>query len=128
MTYEFDTYNRQLLSQAVQQGGSYTFSLGTGSIGDLGISNPDDVAQVREGGRFDLTPWRKNPSPRLTLEKYALTARDILHDASRVAGCLYLHLHYEQAGGEAGVGDISATYNPMASTTLRMVQLDPTLA
>lgn len=122
MTYIFEPYNRQLLDQAVQQGGSFTFSLGTNDVGDLGLSHPDDVAQVRDGGRFDLTPWRKNPIRRVILET-PLSAREILHDASRLAGHLYLQ--YEQAGGSAGMGDISATYNPMDSTTLRVVQLDP---
>lgn len=126
MTYTFEPYNRQTLDQAVKQKGTFSFSLGTNDIAELGISNPDDVAQVRDGGRFDLTPWRKNPIRRVRFDITVMTAREILHDASQVAA--YLYLQFEQAGGANGLGDISATYNPLNSPTVRVVQLDPIVA
>lgn len=123
MTYTFATYNRQTLDQAFKQKGTFSFSLGTNDINDLGISHTDDVAQVIEGGRFDLTPWRKNPPRRALLNEPSMTAREILHDASFVVGHLYLQ--YEQSGGENATGDISATYNPLETPAPRLVTLDP---
>ena len=122
MTYQYSTYDRQKLAEAVRLKGTYSFTLGTGEAEGLGVKLPNDQAQIRDGGRFDLTPWRKNPPRRSPLGS-GLTARGILHDASHVAGHLFLQL--EPSGGPAGTGEISATYNPMETPTLRVVHVEP---
>ena len=72
--------------------------------------------------RAPKSPWRKNP-PRRSLLDSGLTARGILHDASHVAGHLFLQL--EPSGGPAGTGEISATYNPLETPMLRVVHVEP---
>jgi len=125
MTYTFEKYDRNLLDRAVKNGHSVTFSLGTDDIGELGISHPHDVALVRVGDWFDLHAWQTKPIRRLMLET-PKSPREILDSASGLVG--YLYLQYEQAGGPAGMGDISATYNPLVAPTSRVVQLDPIVA
>lgn len=122
MTYQYPTYDRQKLYNAVHGKDTYTFTLGTADLEDLGVKLPNDQAQIRDGGRFDLTPWRKNP-PRPSLLNTGLTPREILLDASQVAGHLFLQL--EPSGGPDGMGEISATYNPMETPTLRVVHVEP---
>jgi hypothetical protein len=98
--------------------------LETGDAADLGVTHEDDVAQIRDGGRFDLTPWRKNPVKRLLMQS-TLSPREILYDASHVAGHLYLQL--DPGAGPAGAGEISATYNPLSTTTMRTVHVEPSV-
>ena len=122
MTYEYEPYDRRKLYNAVHSKGTYTFTLGTNDLEELGVIGVDDQAQIRDGGRFDLTPWRKNP-PRRLLMNTTLSPREILHDASHVAGHLFLQL--EPSGGPDGFGEISATYNPLETPTLRTVHVEP---
>lgn len=121
MTYQHEPYDRTLLLNAVKNGGFYSFSLGTANIADLGITDPDDEAQVRDGGRFDLTPWRKWAAPKPTLlGKPTWGPMNILHDASLIAGHLYLQV---ELGANDGTGDISASYSAAPNTAIRTVVL-----
>lgn len=119
-----DTFDSSMLARAVKDGGTYSFSLGTADIKDLGLTDEDDIAQVCAGGRFDLTPWRKwgKPPQSLFSESAPMTPMHILHDASRIAA--YLYLNYEQSGGADGMGDVSATYNALNTPALRVVHVD----
>lgn len=118
MTHTYPLYSRQKLADAVGSQGTYTFSLGTSDPKDLGITDDDHIAEIISGGRFDLTTWRKW-QPKLLAPQPMRT----LHNASQVAG--YLYLSVELTGGKDGAGDITATYNPMESTTPRLIHLDP---
>lgn len=121
MTYQYPNYDREELERAVANKGHYVFTLATADVTELGVFNEDDQAQIRDGGRFDLTPWRKS-GPRRVLTAPS-TARDILHDASHIAGHLYLQM--EPGAGETGSGEISAMYSPLTTTTPRTVVVEP---
>lgn len=128
MAQIYNTYDRAALAQAVKAGTCWTFSLKTNDITALGLTNEDDIHQVREGGRFDLKPWRGWNPNRSLMAPVRETPMSILHDASSVAPYLYLQL--DQSGGPDGMGDITATYNPptsdAASPTLRVLEIDVT--
>lgn len=122
MTYQYPTYDRAALDRAVASKGFYVFTLGTWDVTELGVFDEDDQAQIRDGGRFDLTPWRK-AGPRRVLTP-PTTARDILHDASHVAGHLYLQM--EPGAGPHGAGEISAMYvhTTLSTTATRSVHVE----
>ncbi|KRE90876.1 hypothetical protein ASG87_01685 [Frateuria sp. Soil773] len=112
-----------MLAHAFNNKTFHTFSLGTADISAIGVTHPDDVAQIRDGGRFDLTPWHNlaGQIPRL-MEKSPV---QILQDASTVVPYLYLQL--DQSAGLDGRGDITATYNPEpnAATTRILTVVPP---
>jgi len=124
MTYQYPAYDRQQLENAVRTKTQYVFTLATGDVMDLGVTHEDDQAQIRDGGRFDLTPWRKN-GPRSLLQAPPTTPREILTDASDVAAFLYLQL--EPGAGPHGSGEISAMYSPLTTTTPRFVHVEPSV-
>ncbi|WP_266158598.1 hypothetical protein [Dyella silvatica] len=123
MTYKYPTYVRQHLEDAVKHQHEYIFTLATWDVIELGVFNDDDQAQIRDGGRFDLTPWRKS-GPRQVLTA-PTTAHGILLDASHIAGHLYLQM--EPGAGNAGAGEISAMYvpHPPSTTATRTVHVEP---
>lgn len=125
MTYQFEPYDRQKLQAAYQAKVPYAFTLGTGDVLDLGVTNEDDQAQVRDGGRFDLTPWRKSGARSILPPPPPVTAREILADASNIVGHLYLSL--DPGAGPHGSGEISAMYSPLTSTTPRLVVVEPSV-
>lgn len=123
MTTLYPAYDRQALDRAVHSKSTFTFSLGTSDVKDLGITDPDGMLEIKAGGRFDLTTWRKwQPKP------HAPQAMHTLHDASQIAGHLYLGIEpTSSADGREGITDITATYSPLTTTTPRTLHLDPSV-